>query len=225
MRTQLAAAFAATVLLGCNNDAVTPVENSANVSLSIASRSQLQKTDGTHVVTVESAKVLIKNIKFHQFPSDDANDVKVGPYAVSLSLTGNSTTVLATRVPPGMYDRVRFTLHKPEDFEPIPDPEFREGESGQLRYSVIVRGTYNGAGFVYKSRENASQEVRLDAPITVSDEGSVNVTMTVDPHSWFFRNGQELDPTNPANAQAIDNAIKASFARAFKDNNRDGRPD
>jgi hypothetical protein len=217
----IASAFA---LAGCNKDTLTSPDGSSNISLSIASVSSLRGTEA-QAVTIESAKVLLKNIAFHRFPSDSSGDIKVGPYAVSLNLSGSTNTIMATRVPPAQYDRIRFRLHKPEDFEPIPDPEFREGESGQLRYSVIVRGTFNGSAFVYKSRENASQEIRLDVPITVSDDASVNVTLVVDPASWFMQNGQQLDPTNPSHRQAIDNAIRNSFSRGFRDNNRNGQPD
>jgi hypothetical protein len=120
---------------------------------------------------------------------------------------------------------VKFRIHKPEDLEPIPDPDFRDGESGQLRYSVIVRGSYNGVSFVYRSREGASQETRLNSPITVTDDRTVNVTLVVNPQGWFERNGQALDPSDPANVSLIDNAIKDSFSRAFKDDNKDGQPD
>jgi hypothetical protein len=59
----------------------------------------------------------------------------------------------------------------------------------------------------------------------VSEKGEVNVTMTVDPSMWFQSNGQPLDPSNAGNAQTIDNNIRASFERIFKDNDRNGRPD
>jgi hypothetical protein len=217
--------IAAIALAGCGKGQITSPEESANLSMSIAGQSSRPKTGGGNALVIESAKILLKNIKLHKFPSDDSTDVKVGPFAVGLNLSGSLTTIAAARVPAGMYDRVRFRLHKPEDFEPIPDPEFRDGESGQLRYSVIVRGTYNGESFVYKSRENAYQETRLISPITVTDDQMVNVTLVVNPQEWFEHNGQVLNPADPANVQIIDNAIKGSFSRAFKDNNKDGQPD
>ncbi|MBX2989849.1 MAG: hypothetical protein KF749_01635 [Bacteroidetes bacterium] len=225
MKKQIVSALvlAAVTLTGCSKESITSPTDGENFSLSIASPSSVQKTGGA--LTIESAKILVKNIKFHQFPSDNGVDVKVGPFAVTLNLNGPVHQVAASNVPVGKYDRIRFRLHKPEDFEPIPDQEFREGESGQLRYSVIVRGTYNGQSFVFKSRQNASQEIRLTTPLSVTNDEIVNVTLVVDPESWFVRNGQALDPTVPGNAQTIDDAIKASFSAGFKDNDRNGRPD
>lgn len=224
MKPRFIAVLVATivVLQGCSKEGPTTPATSENFSLSVMTGSSVQKGG---ILSIESAKVLLKNIKFHQFPSDNGLDVKVGPFAVMLNLAGDITTVAATNVPAGLYDRVKFRLHKPEDFEPIPDPDFREGESGSLRYSVIVRGTYNGHSFIYKSRQNADQEIRLSSPISVTDDGVVNVTLVVDPGSWFVSNGQAINPTVPGNAQTIDDAIKASFSRAFRDNNKDGRAD
>jgi hypothetical protein len=210
---------------GCTDQSTSP-QAGENVTLSIGvAPSGSTRAANNNAAAIESAKILLKNIKFHRFPSDNGQDIKVGPFVVDLNLAGSLNTVAAAKVPAGQYDRVKFTLHKPEEFEPIPDQEFREGTSGQLRFSVIVRGTYNGQTFVYKSRENASQEIRFAKPITVADDGMVNVTLIVDTHTWFVQNGVALDPADPANSSAIDDAIKASFRNAFRDDNRDGRSD
>lgn len=215
---------------GCSKDNATAptdasVSGTSNVSMSITAGSGLARGSGTNAVEIQSAKVLLKNVSFHRFPSDENKDVKVGPFVVVLDLSGSTNTIAASNIPAGDYDRVSFRLHKPEDTEPIPDPEFRDGESGNQRYSVIVRGTYNGNAFVYRSRQNASQTAQLNPPITVTEKGEANVTMTVDPGTWFRSSGQLLDPNDSRNAQLIDNNIRASFGRAFKDNDRDGRPD
>lgn len=209
---------------GCSNPSASP-QKGENVTLSFGVAAHSSTDLATTAVTIESAKILLKNITFHRFPSDDGQDIKTGPLVVLLNLNGSLNTVAASRVASGQYDRVRFILHKPEDLEPIPDPEFRDGESGSLRYSTIVRGTYEGRPFVYKSRINAQQEVRFTSPITVPEDGVVNVTLVVDPGSWFVHNGATLDPADPSNADTIDEAIKASFRNAFRDDNRDGRAD
>ena len=213
-------------LTGCDDEgstAPTPGTDSHNISMSISTRSSLGK--GTNAVEIQSAKILLKNIAFHRFPSDNDVDVKVGPFVVTLDPSGSVNTVAVSNIPAGIYDRVAFRLHKPEDSEPVPDAEFREGESGDQRYSVILSGTFNGQAFVYKSRQNGKQEIPLAPPISVDEKGTTNVTLTVDVNSWFVRDGQPLDPTDDQNAQAIDDNIKASFATIFKDDNKDGRPD
>jgi hypothetical protein len=214
-------------LSGCNNDGSITGSTDSNHNVSInfkAGNGTINKMTANTLV-VESAKILLKNVKFKHVSSDDSADVKVGPLVVNLNLSGSVNEVTVARVASAAYDRIRFRLHKPEDAEPIPDPEFRDGSSGDLRYSVIVRGTFNQRSFVYKSRENAEQEIRLISPIIVSDDGVVSVTLIVDPYGWFEQNGDYQDPADPSNAGNIDNSIRASFALGFKDNDRNGEPD
>lgn len=228
MKTQalfITAAFAtALIVAGCNENPTSP-ETGPAISLSIAAQSSGSAAQSSGTLTLESAKVLLKRIQFHRYPSNDSSDIKTAMIAVPLNLNGPVNTVAASNVPAGQYDRIKFRIHKPEDTEPIPDPEFREGASGDLRYSVIVRGTHNGRSFVFKSREVTYQEIRFATPITVGNNQTVNVTLVVDPASWFMRNGAALDPADESNRQRIDEAIKESFRNAVVDNNRDGRAD
>ena len=48
------------------------------------------------------------------------------------------------------------------------------------------------------------------------------MTITVEPLSWFIKNGTVLNPNDEANENDIDNNIKDSFNKAFRDNNHDG---
>lgn len=218
-------AFAAALFVtGCKDNPASP-ETGPAISLSIAAHNSGLAALSSNTLTLESAKVLLKRIQFHRFPSNDSSDIKTGMIAVSLNLNGPVNTVAASNVPAGQYDRIKFRIHKPEETEPIPDPDFREGASGDLRYSVIVRGTHNGRAFVFKSREVTYQEIRFATPITVGNNQMVNVTLVVDPASWFVRNGATLDPADESNRQRIDEAIKESFRNAVVDNNRNGRAD
>jgi hypothetical protein len=179
----------------------------------------------TNVLVIESAKVLLKHIRFHSALSRDTADVLTGSYALNLNLAGDLSTVWAGPIPAGSYDRVRFRLHKPEDFERIPDPEFREGPAGHQRYSVIVKGTFNGRHFLYRSRQNADRDISLPAPIVVVDDRLVNVTLALDPYAWFADGTDYRDPSDSRNEAAIDDAIRSSFSRCFRDNDRNGIPD
>jgi hypothetical protein len=214
-------------LSGCNNNSSITASDDPdhNVSISFKAESGTVNRVTSNTLVIESAKILLKNVKFKHVSSHDSNDVKVGPLVVNLNLSGSINEVMVARVPAAAYDRIKFRVHKPEDFEPIPDQEFREGLSGDQRYSLIVGGTFNDRSFVYKSRQNADQEIRLLSPITVSDNGVVNVTLVVDPYEWFRENDDYLNPAVPNNSGNIDDAIKNSFARAFKDNDRNGEPD
>jgi hypothetical protein len=213
------------VIFGCKKDEPVGADAAANnVSISVKTSVAPVAKISANTLTIESAKILLKSIKFEQASSDDSLDVKTGMIVVNLNLANSVNELTASRIPAGVYDEVRFTLHKPEDTEAIPDPEFRDGTSGNQRYSVIVRGTFNGVSFVYKSLQNASQEISLSPPITVTEKSDVNVTLVVDAYSWFRNGGDYVDPNNSSNARTIDDAIKAAF-RAFKDENKDGEPD
>lgn len=221
-----AATLALALLTGCSSDPASsgaPMVESGNLSITLLAAPPATSGPAA-AVTITSAKVLLKRITFGDARSNDSADVKAGPFAVTLNLQGGRTPVAAAQVRPGVYDRLRFRLHKPEDTEPIPDPEFREGESGQLRYSVIVRGTVDGVPFVFRSRESATQDLHLAVPIRVDESGSVKVTLRVDPNTWFVSDGRTLDPTDASHRDRIDDNIKRSF-EAFKDNDADGRPD
>lgn len=220
-----AAALALVFFAGCGSDPASPDTTGVTGNLLLNVRVARTAASGPPAaVTLSSAKVLLKHITFGDARSEDSADVRTGPYAVTLDLTGGGTAVAAARVRPGIYDRLRFRLHKPEDAEPIPDPEFREGQSGDLRYSVVVRGAVDGVPFVYKSRESATMDLGLPVPITVGEQGTVSVTLLVDPNTWFLAGGRTLDPARSGDRELIDENIKRSF-EAFRDDDGDGRPD
>ena len=64
--------------------------------------------------------------------------------------------------------------------------------------------------------------MKLDSPLIVEENGTANLTITVDPFSWFTDGSKLLDPADSSNSNEIDNNIKDSFKKAFQDNNHDG---
>ena len=120
-------------------------------------------------------------------------------------------------------ETLRFTLHKPEDHEPVSDPDFRDGPGDDQRFSIIVTGFYHETPFVYKSLINAHQDLKLPLPIEVPSEGYVNVTMKIDPYAWFTVGELVLDPF--IQGREIDDRVVSSFASEFRDNDRNGEPD
>ena len=128
-------------------------------------------------------------------------------------------------IPEGDYDKVKFEIHKLNDNEALPDPEFADSNG---RYSVIVKGRYLGNQFVYKSSKSAHQILNFPVNVSVSSASKSYVTLLVKPYIWFLNNGVYLDPSNPANSNDIDNNIKNNFKnclKAFKDGDRNGVPD
>ena len=202
----------------------TSENTNGTVSLSFSNNTTLLKTtDGT--MELDTIKILIRDIKIKIKSGTDSTSIKVGPYVVKLNLTGTTTDFAISGIPANSYDRIKFEIHKIEASETLSDPEFREGTDESLRYSVIVKGKFNTVPFIYKSRKSAKQDLHLENPVTVDENGVANLTITVDPFTWFTDGINILDPTNPVNENDIDNKIKESFKKAFRDNNHDGNED
>ena len=199
----------------------TAESNDPTLSLSMSVNTSLPKiTDDT--INLDSVKILLRDIKIKKQSGNDSLNVKVGPFVVYLNLAGMTTDFAVSNIDPGSYDRIRFRVHKLEDSETPPDPEFKDSTDSSLRYSVIVKGTFNSVPFIYKSRKSAHQDIKLDTPIVVEENSSANLTITVDPLNWFVENGVVLNPNDSSNVNDIDNNIKDSFNKAFRDNNYDG---
>jgi len=207
---------------GCKDLGVIPLPPE-NLRLSIKAPATVLAKVNHEILHLTSVKVLMKEIEFSQAGSDDSVEIESGPQVVSLSLDAKITEVTAVKIPAGVYDRVRFTIHKPEDQEQVPDSTFRSGESGNERFSIVITGFYHETPFTFKSRESTRLELRLATPVSVVEDGVANVTLRIDPYLWFQTNGLILDPFNQTGQ--IDDLIKSSFAEAFRDNDRNGDPD
>ena len=173
----------------------------------------LQAGKAASHVTVEEAKLLLKTVKFTEVSDEEEGEFETESFVVNLDLAGQANPVVVGEVPEGSYKRVTFKIHKPEDTEPIPDPEFRDGPSGPQRYAVIVRGTVEGAPFELKIRESIQQRVDLSPPLVLDgDEAEVEVTLLADLDRWFVdEDGELLDPRVEDDVDEIADAIKESF--------------
>lgn len=173
---------------------------------------------------ITEAKALITEIELETEPSGTSHEIHIAPVVIYFNTGGQLISVTAGNLPSGTFNKIKLKIHKPEDSESIPDQEFREGTSGNQRYSFIIKGTFNGNAFIYKSRKSASIVINLNTPINTGN-GSRNITLLVNPSLWFMNNGNILDPSNSGNDNMIDDNLKNSFKRAFRDDDKDGRPD
>ena len=211
---------------GCGDS--SSVTNSNGTGISTDNTSLSVKLDesvtGANYPVITEAKALITEIELETEPSGISQEIRISPVVIYFNTGGQVISVTAANLPSGTWNKIKLQIHKPEDTEPIPDPEFREGTSGNQRYSFIIKGTYNGNAFVYKSRKRADIIINLSTPLTTGN-GSRNITLLVNPSLWFMNNGNVLDPTNSSNDDLIDDNLKNSFKRGFRDDNKDGRPD
>lgn len=206
---------------GCKEDAIAPQGD--NVDLSI--KSTRDSTDAS-VLQLDTVKLLISDIKLNVSNNNqDSTNFKVGPYVLYLNWAPILQVVTSTYIPPGTYDKVRFMVHKLNDNEPVPDPDFADVNG---RYSVVVKGSFNDSAFVFKSDKSAHQKLTFPGSLVVSSTGYSNITLQIDPYIWFYVNGLFIDPRDPVNKVIIENNIKDNINANFKifvDNDRNGQPD
>ncbi|MBS1494957.1 MAG: hypothetical protein JST55_15700 [Bacteroidetes bacterium] len=212
-------------LSGCNNNPVTTSTTGTgtgtdgdNISLSVQSSDNLGDNSG---IVITEAKGLLTEIEVE---TDSASrQVKAGPIVVQLDVAGINKVMTSGVIPTGTYKKIKFQLHKPEDSETIPDPDFREGSSGNKRYSFIVKGTYNGTSFVYKSKKTINIVMNLTTPLVLQSKS--NLTILFDKLKWFTNGSGDLNPNDSGNENEIDDNLKNSFRKAFKDDDKNGVPD
>lgn len=219
------------LLSGCDSDSMSDPDE-ARVSLSLVTTGLVSASKGGDHITITSARILIRAIQFHARDGDtigDSLDFRTEPLVMQLSLDATANEVAVATIPNGSYHKISFRIHKPEDDETPPDPDFKIGSSGNERFSVIVEGEFEGATFTYRSTKSMHQRLFLpeDLVIDGTETGPLNVTLIIDMSNWFFsKDGELLDPTSESggNRSRIDKSIRESF-RIFKDRDRNGRPD
>jgi len=175
-------------------------------------------------VTVSDAKALVTQVELETGGQVEDNEITKGPFVVNFILNGTIATVDTGSIPDGDFVKVKYNIHKPDDNEIPPDPEFRDGSNSSQRYSFIIKGFVNGNSFIYKSRQSINIIITLDKMISLTNN-KLNVTVLFNSNSWFVSNGTVLDPRDPGNSSTIDDNIKNSFRRAFQDNDMNGIPD
>ena len=88
------------------------------------------------------------------------------------------------------------------------------------RIPLIANGTIDGVDFAFTTAVSAEQKFEGNL---VLNAGS-NLTLNVDPSTWFTSSGARLDPRTESNRSQIENNIQSSF-KAFKDDDHDGVED
>lgn len=212
-------------MAGCSDDSTITNNNgsgsgSDNVSMSVKTDETV--LDNPAVLVITEAKALITELELETEPSSVSQHIRITPFVINFNMSGTVVQSASGNIPAGSYSKMKFKIHKPEDTEPIPDPEFRTGTSGNQRYSFIIKGTYNGTSFVFRSRRSTDLIINLTGNMNLQQTAK-NITVIVNPLVWF--NNGSLNPADPNNEDAIDDNLKNAFIKAFVDDNKDGIPD
>ncbi|MBK8983009.1 MAG: hypothetical protein IPM38_11950 [Ignavibacteria bacterium] len=221
----LAIIISAAGFYGCNDDSNITTPQASNLSFSVMSSAD-SVGDSQGILILDTVKILIKDIKLNAANNNqDSTNFKVGPFVLFLNLSSSVNEITTNIIPAGSYDKIKFEVHKLNDNEPVPDPEFADANG---RYSVIVKGRYLGNYFVYKSTKSAHQILTFPNTMVITDTQLSNITLLVKPYIWFIENNVYLDPGDPSNSNDIDNNIKDNVNnnfKAFKDNDKNGIQD
>ena len=139
---------------------------------------------------------------------DDENEIEVrqGPFLIDLdaaALNGVVTKVFDADVPPGTYREFKLDI--------FPGASLQNA-------SVVVDGTVGTSPFTFTSSLTAQQ--KKEGSFVVGGS-SANVTLSIDPRSWFGTASAQLDPTVAANRTQIENNIRSSLD-VFQDDDGEG---
>ena len=143
---------------------------------------------------------------------------KQNNFVVNLPLDQDSVMVSTSQVPTGKYYALFMHISRPDSADSAKYPDFVSGSTWKDRYSLIVKGTYNGRDFTYKSHRNFIIGMPIRPPVAITDSTSnVNVKLLVNTSHWFVNpwTGKVLDPTDSTNFRAIDWTIMRSFIAHF----------
>ncbi len=153
----------------------------------------------------------------------EADEVKVGPFLVDLTgdkLASGISQVFDSDVPAGTYREIKVVIAPVA----VADAGSSAGLAELNGESIIVDGTVDGTAFSFQSTIHVKQ--KQESTIVVASDGSTsNVTLTVDPKTWFVgSDGGRLDPGAAASKSQIEDNIRRSV-KAFCDDDRNGEDD
>lgn len=154
-------------------------------------------------------------------------EFKAGPVLVDLPVHGGLITPVVAELPAGSYRFILINIFPPAG-DDAANTAFRTANAWPATASMRVKGTYDGNAFDLYLNVNGEVYNKLDPPFTVTadSKSTFNVTIAVDPQSWFrTKEGTLVDPralaTEAALRDLVAGNVRASF-HAFSDNQRHG---
>lgn len=157
---------------------------------------------------------------------DDANEPVFGPLFVDLhaaTLAGDLMQLFQGLVPSGTFHELKIAIG------PISASNAAASGNADLvamatqNASIIVDGAIDGKPFQFVTSLVAQLEI--EDQIVISPDKTNNITLSVDPTTWFGGTGTaRLDPSDASNRSAIEKNIKFSI-RGFQDDDHHGDDD
>lgn len=167
-------------------------------------------TDGTHTLVINSVSLTLRDIDMERTSQSvdckdgqnsshlDCSDWVDGPIRVDLNLSSSSSPGHHLTIPLqiGTYDVISFDISGADGGDPQ-ELAYIDANPDIGTNSVLVKGTFNGQAFEFKTRVTGDREVFLNPPLTVAVDGPVEFQFAVqfDVAQWFRKsNGSLIDP-------------------------------
>src|SRR2546428_4108317 len=195
----------------------------------------IQIGSGANSLSITQAQIVLARIELSTAgtcattgEADDCAELRLGPTLVDLPVDATTQVMLEdVAIPAGTHSGIQAKLDavQPDDDEPGASA-FLAAHPDFQGISVKVTGVFTDASstthdFTFTSEIDAEMAMRLEPPVTLASD-TKNFTIAVDIASWFKdASGAVIDPTDPANAEAIERNILRS-ARVFEDDDHDG---
>ncbi|MDZ7657764.1 hypothetical protein [Fodinibius sp.] len=172
----------------------------------ISSSPTIQSVD-----SLTEVKLLVEELELESTMDEDSLDFEVDDFVVNLPLDGSEIELSSANVPAGVYDEFKMEIEHDDDTN-VNDPDFINESGDDDGYTIVIKGVYNGEDFMYRSQEDFEIEMEFNPPFEINDSSSPSIAINIDPSGWFKdSSGNDLDPTDPANQEQIDENIENSF--------------
>lgn len=186
------------------------VKMKLNTTSSTTAKQLSSPTTMQSVDSLTQIKMLIEELELESTVDEDSLDFEVNNFIIDLPLDGSEIELSTANVPAGVYDEFEMEIEYDDDTD-VNDTDFIK-ESDDDGYSIVIKGVYNGEDFMYRSDEDFEIELEFNPPFEINDSSSPSIAINIDPTGWFKdSSGNDLDPTDPANYEQIDENIENSF--------------
>lgn len=140
----------------------------------------------------------------------------LGPELFDVPLGEATEPTFTALVPIGSYSRVKFQIHKPSDANG--DAAFLVEHPDFENTSIRVTGSYNGTPFTYTTNLTEVEDVALEEPVVVVEDGQLGVTLRVDVTGWFVnQDGTGLvDPAEAGDSQTYESLVEQNIRESFR---------
>ncbi|MDQ3412194.1 MAG: hypothetical protein M3509_08750 [Chloroflexota bacterium] len=204
----------------------------------VSAPGQLTIVLGPDEIVLDRVQVVLRKIRLDGAPTascaEDAEgdaqcgEVRLGPVLFDLPLDDEAEPAVTALVPVGVYDRLKFQIHKPSNANGDATLVAEHPEMEDV--SIRATGTYNGTPFVFASDLTEVEELSFAEAVEVAEDGELALTLHVDAADWFANEtGTGLvDPAQANDGESyeseVEQNIRESF-RAFRDADGDGVDD